>query len=70
MSNSVQLATLSLRPESVIMGIGEYHVEVEKVLHSHVHVHAEIYIYILDTYQRNDKDAGRTSLQIYTSHFI
>ena len=35
------------------------------MLHSHIHVHAEIYIYILDTYRRNNKDAGRTSLYKY-----
>ena len=37
----------------------------KKVLHCHLLIHAEIYIYMLDTYRRNDKDAGRTSWQIY-----
>ena len=29
------------------------------VLYCHLLIHAEIYIYILNTYRRNDKDAGR-----------
>ena len=29
------------------------------MLYCHLLIHAEIYIYILDTYRRNDKDAGR-----------
>ena len=31
----------------------------EELLYCHLLIHAEIYIYILDTYRRNDKDAGR-----------
>ena len=35
------------------------------MLYSHIQIHAEIYIYMLDTYRRNDKDTGRTSLYKY-----
>ena len=40
------------------------------ILYCHIHVHAEIYIYMLDTYQRNDKHAGRLLRKIFTSHLI
>ena len=41
-----------------------------ELLHCHLHVHAEIHIYMLDTYRRNDNDAGRLFYKIFTSHFI
>ena len=44
-------------------------------MYCHLLFHAEVYIYMLDTYWRNDKQTqeGRrrkTSLTIFTSHFI
>ena len=46
------------------------------LLHTHIYVHAEIYIYMLDTYwcnkliRRSNKRRRKTSLTIFTSHFI
>ena len=51
------------------------------MLYCHLLIHAEIHIYILDTYRHNDnrrmindrctnKGRKKTSLQIYSSHFI
>ena len=41
------------------------------VLYCYLLIHAEIYIYILDTYRRNDKDAGRLLYKyMCTTHFI
>ena len=40
------------------------------MLYCHLLIHAEIYIYILDTYWRNDNRRRKTSLTVFTSHFI
>ena len=40
------------------------------LLHCHLLIHAEIYICMQDTYWHNDNRRRKTSLTIFTSHFI